>query len=67
MLWLDQGKEKVKLSLKQAVETHRVVRHRGFHILLDNRLADGDEVVRLTRRPPFTSPGRFLVPISVRD
>jgi hypothetical protein len=29
---------------------------------LDNRLADGGEVVSLTRRPP----GRFLVLISVR-
>jgi hypothetical protein len=31
----------------------------------DNRLIDGGEV-SLTRRPPFTSPGRFLVAISVR-
>jgi hypothetical protein len=34
---------------------------------LDNRLTDGDEVVSLTRRPPFTPTGRFLVLISVRD
>jgi hypothetical protein len=33
---------------------------------LDNRLTDGGKVVSLTRRPPFTSPGRFLVLISVR-
>jgi hypothetical protein len=31
-----------------------------------NRLTDGGKVVSLTRRPPFTSPGRFLVLISVR-
>jgi hypothetical protein len=34
--------------------------------LLDNRLTDGGDVVSLTRRPPFTSPGRFLVLIFVR-
>jgi hypothetical protein len=33
---------------------------------LDNLLTDGFEVVRLTRRPPFT-PRRFLVLISVRS
>jgi hypothetical protein len=35
---------------------------------LDNRLADGREVVSLKRRPPFTPlhPGRFMVLISVR-
>jgi hypothetical protein len=33
---------------------------------LDNRLTDGDKVVSLTRRPPFTPPRRFLVLISVR-
>jgi hypothetical protein len=33
---------------------------------LDTRLTDGDEVVRLTRRPPLTSLGRFLVLTSVR-
>jgi hypothetical protein len=34
---------------------------------LDNRLTDGGEVVSLTRRPAaLYSPGRFLVPISVR-
>jgi hypothetical protein len=31
-----------------------IVRHRGSHIFLDNRLTDGGEVVSLTRRPPFT-------------
>jgi hypothetical protein len=35
-------------------EARRVVRRRGSHILLDNRLTDGDEVASLTRRPPFT-------------
>jgi hypothetical protein len=32
---------------------------------LDIRLTDGGKVVSLTRRPLFTSPGRFLVLISV--
>jgi hypothetical protein len=35
------------------MEAHRVVRRRGSHILLDNRLTDGGEVVNLTRRPTF--------------
>jgi hypothetical protein len=40
------------------VETHRVVRRRGSHILLDNRLTDGGEVVSLTRRAiPVTGRG----------
>jgi hypothetical protein len=34
---------------------------------LDNRLTDGDKFVSPTHRPLFTSPGRFLVHISVRD
>jgi hypothetical protein len=33
---------------------------------LDNRLTDGDEVVSLTHRAPFTT-GRSLVLISVRS
>jgi hypothetical protein len=33
---------------------------------VDNRLTDGGEVVSLTRRSPFTPPGRFLGLISVR-
>jgi hypothetical protein len=33
--------KKVNLSLSRAVEAHRVVRRRGFHIFLDNRLTDG--------------------------
>jgi hypothetical protein len=33
---------------------------------LDNRLTEGGEVVSLTRRRPFTPPGRSLVLISVR-
>jgi hypothetical protein len=36
---------KVKLSLYQDMEAHRVVRH---------RLIDGGEVFSLTPRPPFT-------------
>jgi hypothetical protein len=49
------------------VKTHRVVRRRGFHIFsLDKRLTDGGKIVSLTRLPPFTPPGRFLVPISFR-
>jgi hypothetical protein len=34
--------------------------------ILDNRLTEGNEVVSLTRRPPFTPTGRFLALISVR-
>jgi hypothetical protein len=41
------------------------VRRRGSHILLDNRLTDGGEVVRLMGRTPFNSLGRFLILISV--
>jgi hypothetical protein len=36
------------------MEAHRFVRRRGFHIILDNRLTDGCEVVSLTRQQPFT-------------
>jgi hypothetical protein len=43
--------KKIKLSLYQAVEAHRIVRLPHF---LDNRLTDGGEDVSLTRRPPFT-------------
>jgi hypothetical protein len=46
--------KKVKLSLKQAVEAHRVVRRRGSYIFLDNWLKDGGEVVSLKRWPLFT-------------
>jgi hypothetical protein len=45
---------------RQSCETSRLPH------FLDNRLTDGGEVVSLTRRPPFTPPGRFLVLISVR-
>jgi hypothetical protein len=45
---------KIKLSIWQAVEAHRVVRRRGPPHFLDNRLTDGGEVVSLMRRPPFT-------------
>jgi hypothetical protein len=44
----------------QGCETLRVPHY------LDNRLTDGGKVVILTRRPPFTPPGRFLVLICVR-
>jgi hypothetical protein len=44
------------------VEAHRVVRRRGSHISLDNRLADGGKV---GAGGPL-SPGRFLVLISVK-
>jgi hypothetical protein len=54
--WLPLGVKKVKLSLQQTVEAHRVVRRRGFHISLDNPLTDGGKVVSLTLRPPFTPP-----------
>jgi hypothetical protein len=30
-----------------------VMRRRGSHVFLDNRLTDGGEVVSLTPRPPF--------------
>jgi hypothetical protein len=43
-----------------------VVRLRGFHILSRQSFTDGGEVVSLTRWPPYTPPGRFLVLISVR-
>jgi hypothetical protein len=36
-------------------------------LCLDNRLADGGEIVNLTRRPRFTPQKHFLVVISVRD
>jgi hypothetical protein len=45
--------------LLQAVEAHRVVRRRGCHIFLDDRLTDGGEVVSLTRRPSFTPPRKI--------
>jgi hypothetical protein len=38
----------------KTVDAYRLVRHRGFQIFLYNRLTDGDDVVSLTRRPPFT-------------
>jgi hypothetical protein len=37
--------KKVKLSLQQAVDAHKVIRRRGSH---------GGEIVSLTRQPPFT-------------
>jgi hypothetical protein len=39
----------VKLSLQEAVEIHRFVRLRGFHVFVDNRPTDGDEVANLMR------------------
>jgi hypothetical protein len=54
-------KEKVKLCLQHAVETHRVVRRRGSHIFY----AIGSKMlVSLKSHPTFT-PGGFLVLISV--
>jgi hypothetical protein len=47
------GGGRVKLSLQQAVEAHRIVRRRCSHIFQDNRITDGGEVVSLTRRPSF--------------
>jgi hypothetical protein len=35
------------------MEAYRVVRRRGSHIFLENRLTDGGEIVRLARRPPL--------------
>jgi hypothetical protein len=43
----------------QGCETSR------FPHFVDNPLTDGGDV-SLTRRPPFTAPGRFLALISVR-
>jgi hypothetical protein len=51
--WKHKGK--VNVSLQQAVEGHEVGRRIGFHILLDNWLTDGGDVISLTRRPSFTS------------
>jgi hypothetical protein len=56
-------RQKVKLSLKQAVkacETSRL-----SHFCLDNRFTDGGKVVGPTSRPPLI-PRRFLVLISAR-
>jgi hypothetical protein len=50
-------KKKVKISLLQAMEAHRVERLRLPHYL-DKRLIDGGKVVSPTRRPHFTP--RFL-------
>jgi hypothetical protein len=43
------AKQKVKVK-----KAHRVVKRRGFHHFLNNRLTDGGEVVSPTLRPPFT-------------
>jgi hypothetical protein len=55
--------KEVKLSLLQAVEACMVVRRRGSHISLSDRLTEGGEVV--SRPPP--PEGRFLVLIRVRS
>jgi hypothetical protein len=44
----------IKVSPQQAVETHKVVRRRGSHIVYYSRLTDGGEVVSLKHLPPFT-------------
>jgi predicted RNA binding protein YcfA (HicA-like mRNA interferase family) len=49
MLHITVKVKKVKFSLKEAVAGHSVVRCRGSHIFLDNRLAYGGEAVSLTR------------------
>jgi hypothetical protein len=36
------------------METHEVIRRRGSHSFLENRLTNGGEVVSVTHRPPFT-------------
>jgi hypothetical protein len=48
--------------MKTDLESSRV----NTCLVCPDRLTDGVEVVSLTRRPPFTPPGRFLVLISVR-
>jgi hypothetical protein len=53
-----QVKVKVKLSLLQAMEAHRVARWLGLPHYLDKRLIDGGNVVSPTRRPHVTP--RFL-------
>jgi hypothetical protein len=45
---------KVKLSLQQAVETHRIVEMSRLPHFLDSRLTDGSKVVSPTLRLPFT-------------
>jgi hypothetical protein len=44
------------------LEAHRVVRSRGSHIFLENRLTDDGKVVSLTRQPPFR-PRKILTPV----
>jgi hypothetical protein len=60
-----KGKEKVKLSLWQAVKAHRVLRCRGFHIFytIGSRMVVRLSAIRAGRPLP---PGRFLVVISIR-
>jgi hypothetical protein len=50
--------KKVKISLLQAVEVHRVCESLRLSHYLDKRLIDGGKVVSPTRRPHFTP--RFL-------
>jgi hypothetical protein len=60
---LFNGARKIKLPLQQAVEAYSIVRRRGSHIFLDNRLTDGGEFVSFTGRPPFTPrkmPGTYF-------
>jgi hypothetical protein len=44
----------------QAADARRVLRRRGFQNLLDNRLTDGGDAVRLTRRPTALYPLRNI-------
>jgi hypothetical protein len=62
-LW--NGVKKVKLSLLQAVEAHRVVKMSRVLHLLDRQLTDGCEVASLMHQPPFT-PRRILALIRGR-
>jgi hypothetical protein len=57
--------KRVKLSLKQDVEAHRVVRRRGRHISykIGSEMGVRLSAIRAGRPLP---PGRFLVLISVR-
>jgi hypothetical protein len=53
-----KAKKKVKISLLQAMEAHRVAERLRLPHYLDKRLIDGGKVVSPTRQPHFTP--RFL-------
>jgi hypothetical protein len=52
---------KVKLSLQQAMDTHRVCETSRLQHFLDNQLRDGSEVVSLTNLPSIT-PSPQVIP-----